>query len=143
MFAQSRRNSPRQQSLPRRAGLDVASHESASKRRLDTARVITVSDTGDAEMTGLVLRLYIAGPSAISRRAEQNVGKLRALLKRDCPVEVIDVMARPELAESAGILATPTLSFEHPERPRRIVGDLSDTNRILHFLGLEPKESDA
>jgi circadian clock protein KaiB len=53
-------------------------------------------------------------------------------------IEIIDVLAKPELAEQAGILATPTLSYEHAGRPRRIVGDLSDTRRILEFLGLKP-----
>ena len=54
-------------------------------------------------------------------------------------VEIVDVLARPELAEQAGILATPTLIYENiGGRPRRIVGDLSDTRRVLEFLGIEP-----
>lgn len=53
-------------------------------------------------------------------------------------IEIIDVLARPELAERDGILATPTLSYEEGPRPRRIVGDLSDTKRILEFLGINP-----
>ena len=53
-------------------------------------------------------------------------------------IEIIDVLASPELAEQAGILATPTLSYEHSTRPRRIVGDLSDTRRVLEFLGINP-----
>ena len=87
-----------------------------------------------------LLRLYIAGNSASSRRAEQNLLLLRKLVKAQaCEVEVIDVLAKPELAEQAGILATPTLTYDHSVRPRRIVGDLSDTKRILEFLGIEPK----
>jgi circadian clock protein KaiB len=85
-----------------------------------------------------VLRLYIAGDSPSSRRAEQNVMHLRKHLAAALKVEVIDVLARPELAEQAGVLATPTLSYEHSVRPRRIVGDLSDTKRVLEFLGLNP-----
>jgi len=53
-------------------------------------------------------------------------------------IEIIDVLAKPELAEQAGILATPTLTYENQGRPRRIVGDLSDTRRVLEFLGIEP-----
>jgi len=53
-------------------------------------------------------------------------------------IEIIDVLTSPELAEKAGILATPTLSYEHAIRPRRIVGDLSDTKRVLEFLGIMP-----
>jgi circadian clock protein KaiB len=56
----------------------------------------------------------------------------------DHQVEVVDVLLRPELAEQAGILATPTLSYEHVTRPRRIIGDLSDAKRVLEFLGIEP-----
>lgn len=52
-------------------------------------------------------------------------------------IEIIDVLARPELAEQAGILATPTLTYENQGRPRRVVGDLSDTRRVLEFLGIE------
>ena len=53
-------------------------------------------------------------------------------------IEIIDVLARPQLAEEAGILATPTLTYENQGRPRRIVGDLSDTRRVLEFLGISP-----
>ena len=86
-----------------------------------------------------ILRLYIAGTSASARRAERQLVNLKALIKADWKVEVIDVLERPELAEKAGILATPTLAYEHPERSRRIVGDLSDANRVLEFLGIELK----
>jgi circadian clock protein KaiB len=87
-----------------------------------------------------LLRLYIAGQSSISQRAQQNLDKIRNLIDTGFPFEIVDVIATPELAEQAGILATPTLSFEHAERPRRVVGDLSDTKRVLAFLGIEPKE---
>jgi len=86
-----------------------------------------------------VLRLYIAGNSSSSRRAEQNVMHLRKFMNAGAwKVEIIDVLARPELAEQAGILATPTLTYENQGRPRRVVGDLSDTRRVLEFLGIEP-----
>jgi circadian clock protein KaiB len=90
-------------------------------------------------VTEPVLRLYIAGNSATARRAERQVLDLQARIDPAWKVEVVDVVSEPELAERAGILATPTLSFEHPDRPRRIVGDLSDTTRVMEFLGVEPK----
>jgi len=93
-------------------------------------------------VSGFLLRLYIAGRSAISQRAEQNLFQLQRLIEPDCKVEIIDVVTRPELAEQAGILATPTLSYEHPERPRRVIGDLSDTKRVLEFLGFRAQEKD-
>lgn len=90
-------------------------------------------------MNDFLLRLYIAGNSATSQRAGQKLVELQRLIPGS-RTEVVDVLARPELAEQAGILATPTLSYEHPERPRRIVGDLSDTRRVLEFLGVEVRE---
>lgn len=85
-----------------------------------------------------MLRLYIAGNSLTSRRAEKNVMRLREHMNAGAwKFEIIDVLAEPELAEQASILATPTLSYDDAGRPRRIVGDLSDTKRILEFLGLK------
>lgn len=91
-------------------------------------------------VSGLLLRLYIAGRTAISQRAEANLLELQRLIGPRCQVEVVDVLTKPELAEQASILATPTLSYEHPERPRRIIGDLSEAKRVLEFLGIEVME---
>jgi circadian clock protein KaiB len=100
------------------------------------------ADKAKLHVTEFLLRLYIAGNSASSRRAEQNLNQLQMLMKAEgWQVEIIDVLVRPDLAEQASILATPTLCYEHSGRPRRIVGDLSDTKKILAFLGLEPKGS--
>ena len=91
-------------------------------------------------MAEFVLRLYIAGNSASSRLAEQNLQRMLADIKSEgWEVEIIDVLTKPELAEKAGVIATPTLSYEHSARPRRIVGDLSDAKRVLEFLGIEIK----
>jgi circadian clock protein KaiB len=85
-----------------------------------------------------LLRLYIAGNTASSRRAAQNIERLRKSL-HSCgwAVETIDVLLRPDLAESAAIIATPTLSYTDATRTRRIVGDLSDIDRVLEFLGID------
>jgi circadian clock protein KaiB len=86
-----------------------------------------------------MLRLYIAGNSASSQRARKNLAQLRKHMKaNEWKIEVIDVLLQPDIAEKAGILATPTLSYDQPARPRRIIGDLSDTRRVLEFLGIEP-----
>ncbi|QAU46802.1 circadian clock KaiB family protein [Bradyrhizobium guangzhouense] len=92
-------------------------------------------------MAARLLRLYVAGNSASSRRAQQNLERLRVSLgSRGWDVETVDVLERPELAESARIIATPTLSYEDGARTRRIVGDLSDTARVLEFLGINEKD---
>lgn len=94
-------------------------------------------------MINPILRLYVAGASATARRAERQLADLQAHIRPEWKMEVIDVHERPDLAEKAGILATPTLVYEHPQRSRRIVGDLSDTKRVLQFLGIEPKGKSA
>ena len=77
-----------------------------------------------------VLRLYVVGGTPLAERA---VGALRSL---DAEVEVIDLAERPEVAEAEGILATPLLVRVSPEPVRRIVGDLSDVERVRWSLGL-------
>jgi circadian clock protein KaiB len=91
-----------------------------------------------------LLRLYISGDTASSRRAKENLARLREnTLGSEWTVDVIDVLTAPQRAEEAGILATPTLSYDHPGGPKRIIGDLSDASRILRFLGIEAKEASA
>ncbi|MFC7398404.1 circadian clock KaiB family protein [Chelatococcus sp. GCM10030263] len=95
-------------------------------------------------MGEFLLRLYISGDTASSRRAKENLSRLReSTLGSRWTVDVIDVLTAPQRAEEAGILATPTLSYDHPAGPKRIIGDLSDATRILRFLGIEAKEENA
>jgi circadian clock protein KaiB len=92
-------------------------------------------------VTKSLLRLYIAGNSSSSRRAEHNLANLRKFIpSKGWEIEVVDVLLKPELAEQAGILATPALCYENAARPRRIIGDLSDAKRVLEFLGIESQE---
>lgn len=82
----------------------------------------------------------MSGASASSRRAQENLARLKAeSLPTTFQVEIIDVLKEPGRAEKAGILATPTLSYGDQSRPRRIVGDLGDTARVLEFLGIDPR----
>ena len=55
-------------------------------------------------------------------------------------IEIIDILARPELAEAAGILATPTLSDDSTIPPRRLVGDISELDQVLSFFGYGKKD---
>jgi circadian clock protein KaiB len=85
------------------------------------------------------LRLYVAGQSPKSLHALAN---LRALCEEHLAgrhaIEVIDLVERPELARTDDILAIPTLVRRLPEPLRRVIGDLSDTERVLVGLRLEP-----
>jgi circadian clock protein KaiB len=92
-------------------------------------------------MTKFKLRLYITGRTTQSQRAIDN---LRALCERELQgayeVEVIDVLEHPALAEKEKILATPTLVKRLPEPVRKIIGDLSDREKVLLGLDVEPIE---
>jgi circadian clock protein KaiB len=90
-------------------------------------------------VSGRQLRLYIASNSASSHRAQQQLVAVQAALGPEWDIEVVDVLAHPELAERVGILATPTLAYEHPTRPRRVIGNLGDTQSVLASLGIEMK----
>ena len=85
------------------------------------------------------LRLYIAGQTPKSIRAITNLKLLcEKHLKGHYRIEVIDLLEHPEMARGNQIVAVPTLERELPEPVRKIIGDLSDTERVLIGLALEP-----
>ena len=85
------------------------------------------------------LRLYIAGQTPKSIAAFQNLKKLcEEHLPGRYQIEVIDLMQHPQLAAGDQIVAIPTLVRRLPEPLRRIVGDLSNTERALVGLQLRP-----
>lgn len=79
-----------------------------------------------------MMRLYVAGQSARSTAAIANLRRIcdRYLLGR-CTVEIVDLMRNPELAKLDQIVAIPTLVRKIPPPARRIIGDLSATEKIL------------
>lgn len=84
------------------------------------------------------LRLFVAGKSVSSERAREDFARIiQNGVPADWLTEIVDVLASPEEAERSRILATPTLSYEQAGRQRRIIGDLSDTPKVLQFLGIE------
>jgi circadian clock protein KaiB len=85
------------------------------------------------------LRLYVAGRTPRSLKAFEN-------LKRVCEaslgagayeIEVVDLQGQPSLASTEQILAVPTVVKAAPGPVRRVIGDLSDSNRVLAGLGIE------
>ena len=90
-----------------------------------------------ASRSPYVLRLYVTGSSPRSLRAVSN---LRAIcdehLSHGCDMQVVDLFREPALASEKQILAAPTLVRERPLPARRIIGDLSDRNRVLFALDL-------
>lgn len=85
------------------------------------------------------LRLYIAGQSARSVAAITNLKRLCATHLQAYSIEVIDLLEHPQLAKGDQILALPTLVLQLPEPIRKIVGDLSNTDRVLVGLDLKKK----
>ena len=95
----------------------------------------------NAETETWELRLYTAGQTPKSVAAFAN---LKRLCEEHLPgrykIEVIDLMQHPQLAAGDQILAIPTLVRKLPEPLRRIVGDLSNTERTLVGLQLRPTQ---
>jgi circadian clock protein KaiB len=87
------------------------------------------------------LKLYIAGQSPRSRLAIRNLNRIcETELQNRCEVQIVDVLEQPRIAEADKILATPTLVKELPLPSRRIIGDLSNTERLLEGLEIRVKD---
>ncbi|MFK8000010.1 MAG: circadian clock KaiB family protein [Polyangiales bacterium] len=87
------------------------------------------------------LRLYITGQSGHSQRAVRNLERIcRKDLNGNYKLEVVDVLEEPERADADKILATPTLIKELPLPLRKLIGDMSDRERVLVGLDVERAE---
>jgi circadian clock protein KaiB len=98
--------------------------------------------SGESRPAVVRLRLFVAGDSAVSALARRQ---LRELLARagaeSIEAEIIDVLERPDLAEEARVLATPTLIRPDPSPGRSIIGDLGDERIVIAVLGLDEIDS--
>jgi circadian clock protein KaiB len=87
------------------------------------------------------LRLYVAGHTPKSLTAFGNLKQIcENHLKGRYHLEVIDLLEQPHLCKGDQILAVPTLVRKLPEPVRKIIGDLSDTERVLVGLDLRPAD---
>jgi circadian clock protein KaiB len=86
------------------------------------------------------LRLYVAGQTPKSIDAFANLKKIcEENLKGKYSIEVIDLLKNPKLAKGDQILAIPTLVRKLPEPIKKIIGDLSNTERVLVGLDIRPR----
>jgi circadian clock protein KaiB len=86
------------------------------------------------------LRLYVAGETPRSVKAFANLKKLcEEHLAGEYSIEVIDLLKDPKLARGDQIVAVPTLVRKLPQPVRKIIGDLSNTERVLVGLDLRPR----
>jgi len=96
----------------------------------------TIHENGVAEWQ---LLLYIAGQTPKSIKALSNIKKYaEEHLKGKYSIEIIDLLKSPQLAEGDQILAVPTLVRKFPEPIRKIIGDLSNEERVLVGLNIKP-----
>ena len=96
------------------------------------------SDSGNLNRWNL--RLYVAGQTPRSLTAFQNLQNIcEEYLKGKYHIEVIDLMENPTLARGDQILAIPTLVRKLPHPIRKIIGDLSNTERVLVGLDIQPR----
>ena len=86
------------------------------------------------------LRLYVAGQTAKSIAAFENLKRVcETHLAGRYSIEVVDLLVNPRLAAGDQILAVPTLVRKFPEPIRKIIGDLSNEERVLVGLDVQPR----
>jgi circadian clock protein KaiB len=102
-----------------------------------TPKKAKANANGNANARLMELRLYVAGQTPKSLAALANLKKICAEhLEGRYKLYVIDLLKTPQLAQNDQILAIPTLVRKLPEPIRKIIGDLSDQNRVLVGLNL-------
>ena len=86
-----------------------------------------------------LLKLFVTGKTPRAELAIDNIKRIcEAELKGQYQLEIIDVLENPEAAETERILATPTLIKELPPPLRRVIGDLTDKEKVLFGLAVVP-----
>lgn len=99
-----------------------------------------LSTTDGEQEAAWELRLYVAGLTPNSLTAFENLKKIcEEHLAGQYHIEVIDLLEQPQLARGDQILAIPTLVRRLPVPIRKIIGDLSNTERVLVGLDLRPR----
>jgi circadian clock protein KaiB len=101
-----------------------------------------LSERAEEVLSKYILTLYVTGTSPRTRIAIENLNRICAQeLAGRYELEIVDVLEHPQRAEDERILATPTLIKQLPPPLRRVIGDLSDKEKVL--LGLEVRPDHA
>lgn len=94
--------------------------------------------TNAEKSNNYVFKLYITGATHHSMQAVKNFKNIcDSYLENKYELDIIDVYQQPNLAKEKQIIAAPTLIKIHPLPIRRIIGDMSDTDKILNILSIE------
>jgi circadian clock protein KaiB len=111
------------------------------KKPRQTTPSITAPQPEEAPAERWLLRLYVAGQTPKSLAAFANLKHIcEEHLAGQYEIEVIDLLENPQLAQGDQILALPTLVRKLPPPVRKIIGDLSNTERVLVGLDVRPRE---
>ncbi len=90
-----------------------------------------------------LLKLFLTGQSETSRRAVENLKTiLETHLSDQYELDIVDTLDDPESATADGIIATPTLIKDLPPPLRKVIGDFSDSEKVLFGLGLVALDED-
>jgi circadian clock protein KaiB len=101
------------------------------------------ADLDEPEHAVYILRLYITGSTLKSTRAVHNLMKMcQERLAGRYELEVIDIYQQPGLAQVEDIIAVPTLVKKRPLPVQKVLGDLSNAQRLVSSLGLPPRLAD-
>ncbi len=111
-----------------------------SKKRSPARKSAEAAKAGEPDPGMWDLRLYVAGQTVRSLRAFENLKRIcEEHLAGKYQIEVVDLLENPKLARGDQILAIPTLVRKLPEPVRKIIGDLSNTERVLIGLDLRAR----
>lgn len=91
-------------------------------------------------METVVMKLYITGQTGRSTQAVKNLKSIVSVIEPEMvTVDILDTLEEPEKAEQDKVLATPTLIAISGDREKRIIGNLSNHQQVLTFLGFSEK----
>jgi circadian clock protein KaiB len=91
-------------------------------------------------METVIMKLYITGQTGRSIQAVKNLKSIVSVIEpRQVKVDILDTLEDPEKAEEDKVLATPTLIAISGDREKRIIGNLSNHQQVLTFLGFSEK----
>jgi circadian clock protein KaiB len=112
--------------------------------RSEPRKLAEEASTGAADPDVWELRLYVAGKTARSVAAFENLSRLcEKHLAGKYQIEVVDLLRHPQLAKGDQIVAIPTLVRKLPQPIRKVIGDLSNVERTLVGLQLRPAKTPA
>jgi circadian clock protein KaiB len=93
------------------------------------------TDIGKSGRPKYILKLFVSGISQNSVRAVKNINRIcEEYLKGNYQLEIIDIYQQPDLAIGEQIIVIPVLIIKHPLPEKRIIGDLSNLEKILEIL---------